>query len=252
MPELPLEILAIAVAITLVAGFVKGAIGFAMPLIMVSGLSSIMEPQLALATLILPIVLSNVMQTFRTGLGPAIQAVRSVWRYVLTVCVAIAIFAQFVPHIDAQVFYLILGVPVVAISLVQLLGVRLVIPPRHRGWSEWVAGLVSGMLGGLVGTWGPTTVLYLLAIDMPKVRQIVVQGVIYGTGSVVLLGAHLASGILNSATAPLSAAMLVPATVGMWIGFKLQDRLDQALFRKVVLTVLIVAGVNLVRKGLMG
>jgi len=252
VPELPIEVLAIAVAITLVAGFVKGAIGFAMPLIMVSGLSSIMEPQLALATLILPIVLSNVMQTFRTGLGPAIEAVRSVWRYVLTVCVAIAIFAQFVPHIDAQVFYLILGVPVVAISLVQLLGVRLVIPPRHRGWSEWVAGLVSGMLGGLVGTWGPTTVLYLLAIDMPKVRQIVVQGVIYGTGSVVLLGAHLASGILNSATAPLSAAMLVPATVGMWIGFKLQDRLDQALFRKVVLTVLIVAGVNLVRKGLMG
>jgi uncharacterized membrane protein YfcA len=252
VPELPFEIVAIAVAITLFAGFVKGAIGFAMPLIMVSGLSSIMEPQLALATLLLPIVFSNVLQTFRTGLGPAIEAVRSVWRYVLTVCIAIAVFAQFVPHIDAEVFYLILGVPVVAISVVQLLGVRLVIPPRHRGWAEWVAGLVSGMLGGLVGSWGPTTVLYLLAIDLPKVRQIVVQGVIYGTGSVVLLTAHLASGILNSATAPLSAAMLIPATLGMWVGFKLQDRLDQALFRKAVLAVLIVSGLNLVRKGLTG
>ena len=252
MPDLPIEILAIAVAITLFAGFVKGAVGFAMPLIMVSGLTAVMDPAVAVATIILPIVVSNALQTFRTGLGPAIEAVRSVWRYVLSVCLAIAVFAQFVPHIEPQVFYLILGVPVVLISVVQLLGVRLVIPLRHRGWAEWVAGLISGMLGGLAGTWGPTTILYLLAIDMPKVRQIVVQGVIYGTGSVTLLGAHLASGVLNTGTAPLSAAMVIPAMAGMWLGFKLHDRLDQVLFRKAVLAVLIVSGANLVRKGLGG
>lgn len=250
MPELPVEILGIAVAITLFAGFVKGAVGFAMPLIMVSGLTSIMDPAVAVAAIILPIVVSNVVQTFRTGLGPAIEAVVSVWRYLVAVCVAIAVFAQFVPHIDPQVFYLILGVPVVIISLIQLVGVRLVIPPRHRGWTEWAAGLVSGMLGGLAGTWGPTTILYLLAIETPKVRQIVVQGVIYGAGSITLLAAHLASGVLNTATAPLSAALVLPALGGVWLGFQLQDRLDQARFRKAVLAVLIVTGANLVRKGL--
>ena len=250
MPDLPIEILGVAVAVTLFAGFVKGAVGFAMPLIMVSGFTSIMDPAVAVAAIILPIVVSNVVQTFRTGLGPAIEAMRSVWRYLLAVCAAIAVFAQFVPHIDPQVFYLILGVPVVAISLVQLLGVRIFIPPRHRGWAEWVAGLVSGMLGGLAGTWGPTTILYLLAIDTPKVRQIVVQGVIYGAGSFTLLAAHLASGVLNTSTAPLSAALVLPALGGVWLGFQLQDRLDQARFRKAVLAVLIVTGANLVRKGL--
>jgi len=252
LPDLPMEILAIAIAVTVFAGFVKGAVGFAMPLIMVSGFTAIMEPAVAVAAIILPIVVSNVVQTFRTGIGPALEAVRSVWRYVLSVCLAIVVFAQFVPHIDPQVFYLILGVPVVAISLVQLLGVQLVIPPRHRGWAEWAAGIVSGMLGGFAGTWGPTTVLYLLAIDMPKVKQIVVQGVIYGAGSVALLGAHLASGVLNAATIPLSAALVLPGLGGVWLGFRLQDRLDQALFRKAVLTVLIVSGANLLRKGLFG
>jgi uncharacterized membrane protein YfcA len=106
------------------------------------------------------------------------------------------------------------------------------------------------MLGGLAGTWGPTTVLYLLAIETPKVRQIVVQGVIYGAGSFTLLAAHLASGVLNTATAPLSAALVLPALGGVWLGFQLQDRLDQARFRKAVLAVLIVTGANLVRKGL--
>jgi uncharacterized membrane protein YfcA len=252
LPDLPVEILGVAIAITLFAGFVKGAVGFAMPLIMVTGFTSIMDPAVAVAAIILPIVVSNVVQTFRTGLGPAVEAVRSVWRYLLAVCVAIAVFAQFVPYIDPHVFYLVLGVPVVAISLVQLLGVRLTIPPAHRGWAEWVAGLVSGMLGGLAGTWGPTTILYLLAIDMPKVRQIVVQGVIYGAGSFTLLAAHLASGVLNASTAPLSAAMVLPALGGVWLGFRLQDRLDAALFRKAVLAVLIVTGANLVWKGLSG
>ncbi len=252
MPEIPLEIWVFAFGVTLFAGFVKGAVGFAMPLIMVSGLTTVLEPRLAVAALILPIVLSNGLQTFRTGLGPAIEAVRESWRFVLSVCVAIAIFAQFVPHIDPQVFYLVLGIPVVALSVIQLFGVRFSVAPENRWWVEWIAGILSGILGGLAGTWGPPTVLYLIAIDMPKLKQMVVQGVIYGAGAVMLFFAHIVSGVLNWSTAPFSAVLILPALLGMWIGFKLQDRLDQKLFRKAVLAVLIVAGLNLVRRGLMG
>ena len=111
-------------------------------------------------------------------------------------------------------------------------------------------GLISGVLGGLAGTWGSTTVLYLLAIGTPKDRQMIVQGVIYGVGSVVLAAAHLRSGILNAQTAPFSAALLPSALAGMWVGFWLQDRMNQELFRRATLVVLVVAGLNLIRKGL--
>jgi hypothetical protein len=204
------------------------------------------------AIIILPIVVTNILQTFRSGLGPAVAAMRESWRYVLSVCLAIAVFAQLVPRLDPRVFYLMLGVPVVVISVIQLAGLRFTIPPRHRGWAEWVAGLVSGVLGGLAGTWGPTTVLYLLATGTPRERQMVVQGVIYGSGSVALLLAHLASGVLTTTTAPLSALMIAPALAGMWVGLRLQDRLDQAAFSRAVLVVLIASGVNLVWKGLSG
>lgn len=252
MPELPWEIWGLVVAISVFAGFVKGVVGFALPLIMVSGLTTILEPRIAVAVMILPIVVTNALQTFRTGFGPAVEALRGAWRYVLSVCLAILAFAQLVPRIDPQVFYLVLGVPVVLISLIQLFGVRFTIPPRHRGWAEWVAGLVSGLLGGLAGTWGPTTVLYLLAVETPKARQMVVQGVIYGAGSVMLLVAHLASGVLNAGTAPASALMVLPALGGMWLGLLLQDRLDPRRFTRAVLAVLIVTGANLVWKGLSG
>ena len=53
LDSLPLTILAGAMAITLFGGFVKGTVGFALPLIMISGLSAILPPQVALAALIL-------------------------------------------------------------------------------------------------------------------------------------------------------------------------------------------------------
>ncbi|MEM6712709.1 MAG: sulfite exporter TauE/SafE family protein [Pseudomonadota bacterium] len=230
----------------------KGAIGFAMPLIMVSGMSSLMDPKIAVAAIIVPIVVSNIWQTFRTGWQAALEAVRDFWRYMLVVCIAILAAAQLVPIIPTQIFYLVLGIPVVILAAIQLFGVRFTIAEGQRGWAEWVAGIISGTLGGLAGTWGPTTVLYLLAINTPKARQIVIQGVIYGLGSVTLFVAHLQSGILNASTAPFSIALLVPAVIGMWLGFQINERLDQKRFRQLTLIVLLIAGLNLVRRGLFG
>lgn len=242
----------LAIGIALFAGIVKGSVGFALPLVMISGLSSFLDPRLSLAGILISVLVTNGWQVTRQGWVPARDAARLHWRYLAMVMVAIFLTAQLVMVIPRQTFYLILGVPVVALSLVQLAGVRLSVPPSRRIAAEWGIGLISGILGGLTGTWGPTTVLYLMAIDTPKARQMVVQGVIYGAGSVVLVAAHLRSGILNGETVWFSAAMLPPALVGMAIGFQLQDRMDQALFKKATLVVLVVAGLNLIRKGIVG
>jgi hypothetical protein len=47
--------------------FVKGAVGFAMPLIMISGLSLFIDPLIAIAGIILPITMSNFLQAIRFG-----------------------------------------------------------------------------------------------------------------------------------------------------------------------------------------
>ena len=252
MEALPLSILAACLAVTLVAGVIKGAVGFAMPLVMVSGIGMLLDPQTTVAAIILPIVATNLVQTFRTGIGPAVEAAREHWLYLLLVSLAILAFGQLLPRIDTRTFSLILGIPVTILSLVQLAGWHPNIPAGRERAAEVVAGLLSGALGGLAGTWGPTTVLYLLALKVPKRKSVIVQGVIYGTGSIALLAAHLISGVLNPGTAPLSALLLVPGLIGIWFGLRIQDRLDPVRFRRWTLIVLAVAGLNLVRKGLMG
>ncbi|MEL6585468.1 MAG: sulfite exporter TauE/SafE family protein [Pseudomonadota bacterium] len=250
----PLTLIAWAMALGIAgfAGMVKGMVGFALPLIMISGLSSFLDPRLALAGILVSVLATNGWQVARQGWAPMRAAAALHWRYLLVVCAAIFLTAQVVTLLPREAFYFILGIPVVGLSLVQLFGVRVSIPEARRNAAEWGIGLISGILGGLAGTWGPTTVLYLIAIDTPKARQMVVQGVIYGAGSVVLVLAHLRSGILNAESFWFSLALLPAALLGMMLGFRLQDRMDQDLFKKVTLVVLVVAGLNLIRKGIMG
>jgi uncharacterized membrane protein YfcA len=252
MDELTPLTWSLALAIAAFAGLVKGAVGFALPLVMISGLSSFLDPRIALAGLLVSVLATNGWQVTRQGWGPARDAAILHWRYLLMVVIAIFVTAQLATAIPRRAFYFVLGVPVVILSTIQLLGLRPQVPPERRNAAEWGIGLISGVLGGLAGTWGPTTVLYLLAIETPKARQMVVQGVIYGTGSVVLVLAHLRSGILNADTIWFSTALLPAALLGMAVGFRLQDRMDADLFRRATLVVLVVAGINLIRKGIVG
>ena len=245
-------IILLVVLITMVAGVIKGAVGFAMPLIMVSGISMVMDPKLAIAAIIGPIVVSNLLQTFRQGMQPVIAGVKEFWRYIFIVCTAIFITAQLVPSIPSRTLYFVVGIPVLVLSLIQLLGLRFHVPPEKRNWVEPLVATTSGSIGGLTGTWGPTTVLYLMAVGTSKEKQVIVQGIVFGAGSITILFAHLKSGLLNESTGPFTLALLPAALLGMWLGFKIHDRLDQERFRQITLIVLVVAALNLLRKGIVG
>ncbi|MEM6849328.1 MAG: sulfite exporter TauE/SafE family protein [Pseudomonadota bacterium] len=252
LPELSPMIWAVIIAIALSAGFVKGSVGFAMPTIMVSGLGSVLHPAQALAALIIPTLIANGMQTLRGGVPEAIASIRRQWRYISVMLVMIVFSAQLVTALPETVLFLIIGVPVVVFALIQLAGFRPVIAEHRRRLTEVLVGAFAGFLGGLSGSWGPPTVLYLTALNTPKAEQLRVQGIVYGLAAMVLAAAHIRSGVFNAQTAPLSAILLFPALLGTLIGFRVADRLNQERFRQATLIVLVLAGLNLVRRGLMG
>ncbi|UOM36352.1 sulfite exporter TauE/SafE family protein [Acuticoccus sp. I52.16.1] len=250
--DFPTSIWLAVLGVTLLAGFVKGAVGFAMPMVMVSGLGSFLAPELALAALILPTLIANLAQAFRDGVAAALDAARTHWRYVAIVSVFIMLSAQMVNLLPAQVLYLAIGVPVTIFALIQLTGRRIAFHSRHQGAVSFALGTVAGLIGGVSGVWGPPTVIYLTSMDTPKVEQLRVQGIVYGIGAVVLTTAHIGSGVLNAQTAPFSALLVVPALVGMLVGRRVSDKMDQSRFRQATLAVLVIAGLNLVRRGLGG
>lgn len=252
LADLPLLALVGAFCVTLMAGFVKGAVGFAMPMIMISGLASFLPVELALAALIVPTLLANLIQALRHGGKAAFKSVMRFRVYLGVMLVFLIHSAQLVRVLPANILFLIIGLSIVILSLLQLLGWSPPLAGKRRNGIEALVAAFAGFVGGVSGVWGPPLVAYLTAIKTPKPDQMRIQGVVYGVGAVALTLAHLKSGVLNAQSLPLSAALIAPALLGMALGLWVHDRLPQDRFRRATLAVLVLAGLNLVRRGLLG
>ena len=242
----PLQ-LVFALLIGVGSGFVKGVVGFAMPLVLISGLTLFIAPEYALAGLILPTLVSNGMQAMRQGLAAAWASIKEFRLFLIVGGITLVLAAQLVRLVHADVLAGMIGVPVVLFVALQLTGYQFRLARRSK-LSDTIVALATGLLGGVSGVWSATTVTYLTALNTAKQDQIRIQGVIYGLGAIAMVGAHLGSGVLRAETLPFSVLLILPAILGMWFGSQVADRIDQLMFRRATLVVLLIAGANLVRR----
>lgn len=247
-----LTLVAVA-AIMGLGGFAKGVIGFALPTVAISGLGSLLTAQETLGILIVPLAVTNLWQTVRQGLPAAVATLRTFWRLTLVMGVVMALTAQIVPRLPSDALLTFIGVVITTAATLQLIGWQPRAPddPARRHRVEVATGAIAGVAGALAGVWGPPMLFFLIACRVPKTLQVRALGVTFLFGSVVLVGAHAQSGVLNAVTFRTGLLMLLPVALGMWIGLRVQDRLDQQLFRRVTLAVLVIAGLNLLRRGLL-
>jgi len=250
MAGLTLPAFAAALAVTAFAGFVKGAVGFAMPMIMISAFSAFLPPDLALIGLILPTLFTNLTQAFRQGSAAAVATAKAYHRFLIGTVVFIGISAQFADAIPQMMFLLMLGVPITIFAALQLAGRNLALHLDHRARAEWGLGVIGGLYGGISGIWGPPLLVYLLSTGVSKVETIRVQGVVFLIGSIALLSAHLQTGLANPTALAFSAALVIPAFFGQQLGVRIGDRLNQHRFRRWTQGLLVVTGLNLIRQAL--
>ena len=238
-----------AFIIAAVGGFVKGVVGFAMPLVLISGLSSFLDPELALAGLILPTLVTNVPQALRQGFCAAWISARRFGVYLIVGCFVLILSAQLVQLLPISILLTIISAMVILFVSVQLAGWRLTLVCQ-RVDVEVGFGILAGFMGGIAGVWGLPTVIYLTALGTEKTEHMRIQGVVYGLGAVALFFAHIGSGVLRIETVPLSIALIFPALFGQWVGTKVLDSIDQATFKRVTLLVLLIAALNLLRRAI--
>lgn len=245
-------VLIFACAIALLAGLVKGLVGFAMPMVMISGLASVVPADQALAWLILPTLFTNGWQALRQGAQAALQ---SLWRIRVFLGAGVVMLfaaAQLVTLLPGPVMLLLIGAPITIYAALTLFGIPLRLPSRPGPRVEVAIGSVAGFFGGISGIWGPPTVALLTALDTEKQEQVRILGVVFGLGTLALMLAHIGSGVFDAQSAPVSALLIFPGLLGLGLGFRIQDRIDQATFRRLTLFVLLIGGLNLIRRGVFG
>lgn len=230
----------------LLGGFVKGALGVGLPLVAVPLLSLGMPPQVAIAWLVVPVLVSNAWQAVEGGaVRPTLKRFSG-----LLVAQAVATIAtvQWTLSLDTRQLNAMVAFAVLLAVVLMVWQPRLDVSARREHACGVGVGLLSGMLGGVSSLTGPVIITYLMALRLGRDAFVRSVSVIYLLGALPLYGAMVAVGHIGWRELALSASGLVPMAAGLLTGKALRQRLDDRWFRRVLLAFLVVLAVLLLLK----
>lgn len=242
----PPELAALVALALFLGGAVKGTVGVGLPLVVVSLLGSFLDPKLAVVLVTIPVVASNVWQSLRSGV--VLGAARRFWSLILPFVLFTWVGAQLLASMNTALLLGVLGVLVIGFSGLNLAQPQLRLHTRHEWYAGPGVGVAAGLLNGVSTVNGPPLIMYLVSLGLQKNEFVGSYGLIALAGSVPLLLSYIGVGLMGPAEIGASLLALAPVFLGLLSGEWLRRRIDPDLFRRVLLVVLIVLGLNLVRR----
>ncbi|MEE8334431.1 MAG: sulfite exporter TauE/SafE family protein [Alphaproteobacteria bacterium] len=234
----------------LLGGLVKGVLGLGLPLTSVAVMSSVLDLRIAVPLVVIPITVTNFFQAIRGGNMRAI--LRRYWAMLTASAIGVWAGTYAFYRVDTSFLLIALGLVVCTYTLFNLFSVRIRLSEATIPiWSP-VIGAFSGVLSGTTGSLGVPIAIYLQALGLSKemfVQAVGIQFLITGSMWMVAL---IEQGGLNLSNLPVSAMALIPAIAGMAAGAWLRQRMPEEQFRTALFVLLLLVGLNLIRKGFLG
>jgi uncharacterized membrane protein YfcA len=232
-----LALVALAAALS---AFVKGAIGFGFPAIGTPLLSLLLDVKTAYLLLIVPNVVMDGAQLVRGG------APRSIVRRMLPVVAFGAVGMMAGTHLLAvltsRTVRLILGAFVLLFVALNATRLSPRLPARWEWWTSPVAGLVSGVVGGITNVPGTPLVIYFHALGLPKQEFVRAVAFTFVLAKLAQLAAVSWYGLMTLSLLAGSLLLTLAALVGFALGLRVQDRLEPKAFNRATLGFLSLLG----------
>ncbi len=239
--------LAIMSGALITGGVVKGVVGLGLPIVTLAILLNFMPPLTVLGLLVAPILVTNLWQSLRAG--NLLQPLGRFWPMIVMAVIFLFIGAELIVGMDTAVLFAVLGCFVVVFSATNLIKPRVhPLKPETEKWAGPLAGALGGLLGGISTIWGPPMMMYFVMLKLDKDTFVRTVGLAWFSMAVPLTFAYWRNGIFTGDVIPLSLAACVPGMIGIRIGEKIRQHIDQETFRKVMLAVLLIIGLNLIRR----
>ena len=238
--------LVLITGVFLFAAVIKGTLGIGLPAVSVGVMSQFLPPHTAIAVVVFPLVFSNIWQVIRARAGWT--TLRRYWVLAALLAGSLWITTYFTARMSADFLLGVIGVTVVVFAVSSLIGTPPRLPDRFDRLGQSISGLSAGVMGGFTSIWSPPLVIYLVARRIDGDEFVRATGLLISIGSVPLVIGFWQADLLNGATAPLSAAMLVPTLIGFTIGERIRKRLNPRAFRLAVIWLFLLMGLNLLRR----
>ncbi|MBI2204008.1 MAG: sulfite exporter TauE/SafE family protein [Candidatus Rokubacteria bacterium] len=232
-------VLAGAVA-ALIAGFVKGTIGFGFPTVATPLLALFIDVKTAVAVLVPPNLVLDGIQARRGG-----GMLRTFRRFAVLLAfggVGTVLGTHLLVILPARVAMAVLGAFVIGFVAVSATRWR---PSVRVSWERWLSppvGLLAGVVGGLTNVPGTPLVVYFYALGLAKADFVRAVAVTFFVYKVMQLAALAWYGAFTVSLIPPALGVAAVAFGSFTLGLRVQDRLDQQNFNRVVLVVLALLG----------
>lgn len=226
--------------IFLSAGLIKGIIGMGLPTISLAGMVLFLPLNEAMILLTLPAFITNLWQAFA---GQYTKSVfKRIWPFLICASLTIWLGSLLFAKSPNSYLTILLGLLLLCYALAGLARFQWQPPQHAQAWIGPVVGpvigLINGLLTGLTGSFVIPALFYLQALNFNKAQLSQAMGMLFALSSLTLaLIFGFSFGTQNNLVADqfyLSAYATFPAIIGMIIGQKIQGRLSEQVFRRLL------------------
>ena len=234
-------------AVLLLAGFVKGVIGFGLPSVGMGLLGLVMAPSQAAALMLVPNIVTNLQQGL---MGPALKPLlRRLGPFLAAIVAGTLLWQWATGGQDLRWATKLLGLTLLVYALLGLFKLKFCAPGGSELWLGPLCGLATGAMTAATGVFVIPSGPYLQAIGLEKDELVQSLGLTFLVASTSLGFVLLMRGGVGSGLALSSLTALVPAMAAMFAGQWLRERISAELFRKLFYAGLLALGAFLVWKG---
>lgn len=238
MPD-PGTLFTAALALVL-AGAVKGIVGFGIQVVALAILTLALDLLTAMAIMLAPTVATNIWQALHgPARGELLQRLRL---FLAAVFIAVFVGALALTRVELPWLTAFLGLVLVGYAALGLTGFRFSVTARAEPALGLLFGGANGLIMGMTGSSVVPGTLYLQALGLGRDALVQAMGMLYMVAALALALAMSSYRLLNLELGVASLCAVPPALAGMWIGARVRRGLDEARFQQVFFGGLLLLG----------
>ena len=230
------------------AGMVKGLLGMGLPLVSIALMSILIEPKAAVPLVLVSGLVLNLVLFLQMG------GLREIARRytLLALAGALSVWGgtELLFALDQRIIEVLLGV---IVCVYVAINVTRIPPALPRVWEARLAipvGLALGVLQGATGSLAAPLAAWWQVLGLKKDEFVQASGYVLFIIVVPWAVSLVAKGAVTWELAAISAGLLIPAGLGMFVGSRIRARVPEERYRNLSLALLFLAGIGLFAKGL--
>ena len=221
------------IPIFMLAGFVKGIVGFGLPTIGIGFGALISDIPTAMMLILVPTIFTNIAQVMATGSMAFV--VKKTWAFLFGAVILIPLGLWVVVIVPAFPFDRLLGVLILVYSLVSLGGFNPVTHMKHNHVLGLTFGLLNSVLSGMTGSMTVPGVMYLRSLQLSSNDLLCAMGILFLISTIAIGGSLWWFDLATQELSTLSVMMCVPVALGVWVGMRVRSILSEEWFKQVFL-----------------